>query len=89
MIPIAERTRLHRPAQLVQPLPHLNPVPFTSVANFTVRVVDSQQEQQVASQIHDKPRGIHFIRLKECVSSPKRRELDGGNIDRKSNLLSS
>ncbi len=49
---------------------------------LTVRMVDSQEGQQVALQIHDKPRGIQFIRLKSCASSLKWRELLFGEARR-------
>jgi hypothetical protein len=49
MIPIVERTRLRPPVQFFQPPSHFIPARFTSIATFTVRRVDSQQGQQVAS----------------------------------------
>ena len=69
MIPIAERMRLRPPVQLFQTLSHLNSVLFTSSAKFTVRMVNSQQGRQIASQIHDPPRRIGVIRLRECCVS--------------------
>jgi hypothetical protein len=83
MISIGVRIRQRPPVQLFQPPSHLNPVLFTSIADFTIWTVDSQQGQQVASQIHDKPRGIQFIRLRACCASSggncfsKRREYYG------------
>ena len=73
MISIGVRIRQRPPVQLFQPLSHLNSVLFTSIADFTIWTVESQQGQQVASQIHDKPRGIQFIRLRTCCAS------SGGN----------
>ena len=66
MISIGVRVRQRPPVQLFQPPAHLNSVLFTSIADFTIWTVDSQQGQQVASQIHDKPRGMQFIRLRAC-----------------------
>jgi hypothetical protein len=43
------RIRLRPPIQLVQPFSHLKSGLFTSFAMFTVRTVDSQEGQQVAS----------------------------------------
>ena len=45
---IVERTRLRPPAQLFQPLLHLNSVLFTGIAEFTVRMLDSQEGQEEA-----------------------------------------
>ena len=73
MISIGVRIRQRAPVQLFQPLSHLNSVLFTSIADFTIWTVDSQQGQQVASQIHNKPQGIQFIRLRACYAS------SGGN----------
>jgi hypothetical protein len=72
---IAMRARLRPPIQFLQPPSHLLSVLFTSMAKFTVWMVEFQEGQQVASQIHDKPRGIQFIRLKTCASSLKWQEL--------------
>jgi hypothetical protein len=74
MIPLVGRTCARPPAQLFQPLSHLNSILFTSIAKFTVWTVDSQEGQQVASQIHDRPRSIQSIRLK-AVLGLKWREL--------------
>jgi hypothetical protein len=74
MIPLVGRTCALPPAQLFQPLSHLNSILFTSIAKFTVWTVDSQEGQQVASQIHDRPRRIQSIRLK-TVLGLKWREL--------------
>jgi hypothetical protein len=49
MIAIVWRIRLRPPIQLIQPFSHLKPALFTSLAMFTVRTVDSQEGQQVAS----------------------------------------
>jgi hypothetical protein len=49
MIAIVWRIRLRPPIQLIQPFSHLKPGLFTSFAMFTVRTVDSQEGQQVAS----------------------------------------
>jgi hypothetical protein len=49
MIVIVWRIRLRPPIQLIQPYSHLKPGLFTSFAMFTVRTVDSQEGQQVAS----------------------------------------
>jgi hypothetical protein len=49
--PIVRRTRLHPPAQFFQPLSHLEPALFTSTT-FAVRMMDFQQGQQIASQLH-------------------------------------
>ena len=68
-ISIGVRIRQRPPVQLFQPLSHLNSVLFTSIAGFTIWTVESQQGQQVASQIHDEPRGIQFIRLRACCTS--------------------
>ena len=72
--PIVERTRLRPPIQFFQPPSHLLSVLFTSIAKFTVWMVDSQEGQQVALQIHDPPRrGIQSIHTTgSCVP---RREL--------------
>ena len=59
LIPILERTRLRRPAQLFKPLSHFPPARFASITVFTVWAVDSQEGQQVAdptSQVHNPPR---------------------------------
>ena len=72
---IAMRTRLRPPVQFLQPLSHHLSVLLGRIAKFTVRMLDSQEGQQVALQIHDKPRGIQFIRLKTCASSLKWRQL--------------
>ena len=77
MISIGVRMRQRPPVQLFQPLSHLNSVLFTSIAGFTIWTVESQQGQQVASQIHDKPRGIQFIRLRACCAS------SGGTVFRR------
>jgi hypothetical protein len=66
MIPVVERTRLRPPVQLFQPLSHLNSVRFASIALFTVWALDSQEGQQVASQVHDPPRRIRVFRLTGC-----------------------
>ena len=49
MIAIVWRIRLRPPIQLIQPYSHLKPGLFTTFAMFTVRTVDSQEGQQVAS----------------------------------------
>jgi hypothetical protein len=74
MISIAVRIRQRPPVQLFQPLSHLNSVLFTSIAGFTIWTVDSQQGQQVASQIHDKPRG-NTVHSPQGVLRLKWREL--------------
>jgi hypothetical protein len=53
MISIVGGMPLRPPAQLFQPLSHLNSIFFTSIAKFTVWTVDSQEGQQVASYLHD------------------------------------
>src|ERR1022692_1061400 len=53
--------RLRPPVQLFQPLSHLKSILFTSIENFTIWTVDSQQGQQAASQTHDKPRGYNLF----------------------------
>jgi len=74
MIPLVGRTCPRPPVQLFQPLSHLKSILFTSIAKFTLWTVDSQEGQQVASQIHDRPRGIQSLRLK-AVLGLKWREL--------------
>ena len=51
VIPILERTRLRPPVQLFKPLLQLTPAHFASVAMFTVRVVDSQEGQEIADPV--------------------------------------
>jgi hypothetical protein len=80
MIRIGERTRLRPPAQLFQPLLHLNSVLFTSIAKFTVWTVDSQEGQQVASQVHDPPRRIRIIRLTRVASQRAGTAFRGGEL---------
>jgi hypothetical protein len=46
--PIVGRMRLRPPVQLFQPPSHLLSVLFTNIAKFTVRMLDSQEGQQVA-----------------------------------------
>jgi hypothetical protein len=58
MIPMVERMRLRPPIQFFQPLSHINSVLFASIAMLTVRLVDSQEGQQAASQVHGRPRRI-------------------------------
>jgi len=74
MLLIVERTCPRPPAQLFQPFSQLNSILFTSFAKFTVWTVDSQEGQQVAFQIHDRPRSIQSLRLK-AVLDLKWREL--------------
>ena len=62
MITTGGRMRLRPPVQLLQTLSHLKSIVFTSIADFTIWTVDSQQGQQVASQAHDKPRENYFFR---------------------------
>ena len=75
MIPIVKRTRLRPPVQLFQTLSHLNSVLFTSLAMFTVGMVDSQEGQQGASQVHDPPRRIRSFASR--VLRPRRELLFG------------
>lgn len=68
MIPMVERMRLRPPVQLFQPPSHLLSVFFRSIARFTVRMLDSQEGQQVASNVAgSRPHlGIQVIRLRGC-----------------------
>ena len=71
MVVILERTRLRPPTQFFQPLLHLIPARFASIAMFTVGAVDSQEGQRVAdprSQVHNPPRRIRVIRLRGAAS---------------------
>src|ERR1017187_304006 len=71
MVVILERTRLRPPTQFFQPLLHLIPSRFASIAMFTVGAVDSQEGQRVAdprSQVHNPPRRIRVIRLRGAAS---------------------
>jgi len=48
-----EHSRLPPPIQFFQPFSHFMSARFTHIAMLTVRMVDSQKGQQVASQLHD------------------------------------
>ena len=80
MIPMVERMRLRPPIQFFQPLSHINSVLFASIAMLTVRLVDSQEGQQAASQVHGRPRRIRVIPPHGCSSQlagtalPERRD---------------
>jgi hypothetical protein len=58
---IFEEIRLRPPIQFLQPFSHFMSARFTHIAMLTVRMVDSQKGQQVASQLHDRPRGIRYV----------------------------
>jgi hypothetical protein len=77
MIPIVGGMWLRPPVQFFQPLSHLISTHFTNIARFAAWAVDSQEGQQVAFQIHDPPRRIQVIRLRECCGST------GGNCSSK------
>src|ERR1017187_5471352 len=80
MISLVGRTCALPPAQLFQPLSHLNSILFTSIAKFTVWTVDSQEGQQVASQVHDPPRRIRIIRLTRVASQRAGTAFRGGEL---------
>jgi hypothetical protein len=48
-----KQIRLIPPIQFLQPFSHCLAARFTQIAMVTVRMVDSQKGQQVASQLHD------------------------------------
>jgi HD superfamily phosphohydrolase YqeK len=53
-----KQIRLIPPIQFLQPFSHCLAAGSTQIAMVTVRMVDSQKGQQVASQLHDLPRRI-------------------------------
>jgi hypothetical protein len=64
-ISTVEQTWLRPPIELFQTLSHFLAACFLNIAKFTIPTVESKDRQQVASQSHDIPRGIQFIRLGE------------------------
>lgn len=58
--------RMSPPAQFFQPLSHFNSIVLTS-AILTVRTVDSQQGQQVASQLHRHLAGHSVHSTGRCI----------------------
>jgi hypothetical protein len=48
-----KQIRLIPPIQFLQPFSHCLAAGFTQIAMVTVRMVDSQKGQQVATQLHD------------------------------------
>jgi hypothetical protein len=56
-----EHSRLPPPIQFFQPFSHFMSARFTHIAMLTVRMVDSQKGQQVASQLHELPREFRLL----------------------------